>query len=174
VQALKNGALWSYLGNAKAYKCKSDRTEQLRSYAVSRAMNGQTVYNQSPFVGAAPCVDCQKTDIQPYRDFVQIQKPSSKAVFVDAASRTDYIVGSFYPFTKHPMGSYFWYQADSRNITSRHFKGFNLSYADLSVGHYKYKDKRSIELSKWNIDPYGASSNNKDLENMIRFFSGRK
>lgn len=165
IEAFKNGVLWPYIGNPKTYKCKSDQTSQLRSYAISHAMHGE----------AAPCVNCIKKEFKLFHDRIQIKNPSSKAVFVDAASSTDWIVGAFSPFKKYPNGPFLWDQSKSRNITSRHFKGFNLSFADLSVGRYEYKDERSIKLSNWDIGAYEASlGKNKDLDNMIRYFSGHK
>ncbi|MHC4757766.1 MAG: type II secretion system protein [Planctomycetota bacterium] len=41
-QAVKDGALYRYTYMVDLYKCKSDMTELVRSYSLSRTMNGKT------------------------------------------------------------------------------------------------------------------------------------
>jgi prepilin-type N-terminal cleavage/methylation domain-containing protein/prepilin-type processing-associated H-X9-DG protein len=149
-QAIKQGALWEYTGQLESYRCKSDTSELIRSYCISRAMNGAT------------CT-CKEDHVNPFRMMSEIVRISEKIVFVDAASREKWIEGSFAPFQHTEPNEPTWYVRPSRTITARHAKGFNASFAD---GHCKwigYKDKRSVDLAYWRISPELASGNNEDL-----------
>ncbi len=149
-QAIREGALWEYIGQLESYRCKSDKSGLLRSYCISRAMNGAT------------CT-CQEDHVNPYRMLSEITRISEKMVFVDAASRERWIEGSFAPFRETEPNEPTWYVRPSRTITARHSKGFNASFADAHCQWFRYKDKRSVDLANWTISPEQASGNNEDL-----------
>ncbi|MHC4213265.1 MAG: type II secretion system protein, partial [Planctomycetota bacterium] len=149
-QAIKDGALWEYVGQLESYRCKSDTSKLLRSYCISRAMNG------------ANCT-CQEDKINPFRMISEIVRISEKMVFVDAASREKWIEGSFAPFLHIEPNEPTWYVKPSRTITARHTKGFNASFADAHCQWIRYKDKRSVDLAYWRISPELASDKNEDL-----------
>lgn len=160
-QAIKEGALWDYIGQLENYRCKSDTSGLLRSYCISRAMNGAT------------CT-CQEDQVNPFRMLSEITQISEKMVFVEAASRQKWIEGSFAPFRETEPNEPTWYVKPSRTITARHTKGFNASFADAHYEWFRYKDKRSLELAKWTISPELASGNNQDLIRIVEAVKSRR
>lgn len=159
--AIKNGALWPDVRTIELYKCKSDPTNLLRSYAISRAMNGSTC-------------NCEHDNINPFRTLSQISASAEKMVFTDAISRTEWIDGSFCPVKDVEAHPPKWFLSNSRNITARHNGGFNLSFADVHCERIRWKDPRTVALANWQIDPDEASDNNPDLELMVRMLKAFK
>ncbi len=160
-QAIKEGALWEYIGLLESYRCKTDTSGLIRSYCISRAMNGAT------------CT-CQEDHVNPYRMLSKITRISDKMVFVDAASRERWIEGSFAPFQENEPNEPTWYVRPSRTITARHLKGFNASFADTHCEWFRYKDKRSVDLAYWRISTELASGNNEDLIRIVEAVKSRR
>jgi len=158
-EAIKNGVLWSYAEVMDVYKCKTDRSELLRSYALSRAMNGKTC-------------NCEHDNIKPFTNWSGILRPGEKLVFTDAISRMGWIDGSFCPIADISAEPPEWFIRDSRNITARHGDGCNLSFADIHCEYWKWRDTRTVELANWEIDPSDASDDNADLERMVQLLKG--
>lgn len=159
--ALKNGVLWwPYAGRSSdLYNCKSDGSELLRSYSISRTMNGKTC-------------NCEHDNIRAFRTLGQITRNARKMVFIDASSRMGWIEGSFCPVVQIDAVPPQWFLRDSRNITARHGDGCNLSFADLHGEYWKWKDQRTAKLANWGIDPEDASAGNRDLQRMVRLLRG--
>lgn len=158
--AIKNGVLWPFNGEALGlYKCKSDPSELLRSFAISRTMNGKTC-------------NCEHDNIKPFRVLSQISRPANKMVFVDASSRTRWIEGSFCPIVDIEARPPEWFLKNSRNISARHSNGCNVSFADFHCEYWKYKDERTVKLAYWKINPIEASNENRDLERMVELLKG--
>lgn len=156
-QALKDGAMWPYLKMANIYKCKTDQSSFLRSFAISRMMNGNT----------------STAEIIPYRSSGNIPRPAEKVVFLDAASRIGWIDGSFWPFQDITSGQPTWFFTDSRNITARHANGCNISFADMHVEYLKWNDRRTENVADWQVVcPLEASVNNKDITNLLELMKG--
>jgi prepilin-type processing-associated H-X9-DG protein len=105
--------------------------------------------------------------ITAYQTSSEIHRPSEKMVFVDAASRLQWIADSFWPVD---MGTSAirWRILNEHNITARHNDGCNMSFADFHCEHWKWKDPRTIKLAYWEIRPDEASDNNIDLERVIK------
>lgn len=162
-QAIENGVLWRYAGQVlKLYKCRSDRSELLRSFSISRAMNGKTC-------------NCEHDNINPFRLHSEITRPGERMVFIDADSRWKWINGSFCPISDINAKPPEWFLRgdNSRNITARHSNGCNLSFADLHGEYWKYRDSLTVELADWLTSPADASDNNPDLERMVELLEGR-
>jgi prepilin-type processing-associated H-X9-DG protein len=160
--AIRVGRLWPYTGGSvDLYKCHSDATDILRSYAISRAMNGKTC-------------NCEHDNIKPFRLYSQISMPSERLVFVDAASRLPWIEGSFCQVEQIDAIPTTWYLRISRNITARHSNGCNLSFADGSCRYWKYRDERTVALANWEIAPEEASDYNVDLDRMVQLLQGKR
>ncbi|MHC4573268.1 MAG: hypothetical protein ACYS76_03925, partial [Planctomycetota bacterium] len=87
-------------------------------------------------------------------------------------SRERWIDGSFSPVKQIDAEPPEWYCAPSRNITARHDGGFSLSLADGHWEYWKYKDPRTVRLTKWEIGPDAASPNNVDLRHMVDALEG--
>jgi len=159
--ALKKGALWRHARTSKVYKCKSDSSELVRSYSLSRAMNGKTC-------------DCEDDNIKPFKKYTAISRPAQKMAFIDASTREKWIDNSFSAVADIEAVSPQWLIRDSRNITARHSGGCSLSFADGHSEYWRYADQRTIELANWQIGPDEASEGNRDLERMVRLLRGRE
>ena len=156
-QAIKDGVLWPILNDVKVFKCKTDMTELVRSYALCRAMNGHGC-------------SCDGAAIESYKSYTSIRMPSEKPVFIDASSRLGWIDGSFWPIDI--QNGLVWFRKDSRNITARHGEGTNITFADLHYEYLKWRDGRTVEFSEWGMDAAEASVNNRDLETAYNMLKG--
>lgn len=159
-QAIKEGALWTYVSVLGVYKCESDRSDLLRSYSLARAMNGSTC-------------GCDAGHISPFRTLATITGAAEKMVFTGAASREKWIEGSFSAVMEINAVPPEWLVKLSRNITARHSDGFNLSFADTHCEYWKYKDPRTVQLANWEIEPEEASADNADLLRMVEWLKGK-
>jgi prepilin-type N-terminal cleavage/methylation domain-containing protein/prepilin-type processing-associated H-X9-DG protein len=160
VEAIKEGVLWRYIKAIEIYKCRTDRSELLRSCAISRTMNGQTC-------------GCVNDNINPFKSYPTIRQPSERLVFTDATSRTGWIDGSFCPVNDIKEEPLKWTNRLNMNITARHDGGTNISLADGHCEYLKWKDRRTIELAQWNISPAEASDNNPDLLRLAEMIKGQ-
>jgi prepilin-type N-terminal cleavage/methylation domain-containing protein/prepilin-type processing-associated H-X9-DG protein len=161
-RAIRAGRLWPYTGESvDLYKCHSDASERLRSYAIARAMNGKTC-------------NCEHDNINPFRLYSQISMPSDRLVFADAATKLSWIEGSFCQVKEIDAIPPTWFVRTSRNITARHGDGCNLSFADGSCRSWKYRDKRTIALANWELGPDEASEYNVDLDRMVQLLRGKR
>ena len=154
--AIEGGALWLYTERTPdLYKCKSDSSGFLRSYSISNTMGGYASGGIRPFSS------------------LSISGTSRKIVFIDAASRTRWIEGSFQPINVSSTTPRWRTENDGHNITARHSDGCNMSFADHHCKYWKWKDPRTVSLANWEIDAAAASGNNRDLERMVEVLEGR-
>lgn len=167
-RAIEIGVFWPYTEKTlELYKCKSDSTELLRSYSISRAMNGKTC-------------NCEHDNIKPFRTWSGIRMSSRKMVFVDAGSRANWIEGSFCAVEDIDAIPPKWYVRIvsgglvTRNITARHSNGCNMSFADGHCEYWKYRDPRTVDLANLRITLDEASPKNRDLEEMVQLLQGRR
>jgi prepilin-type N-terminal cleavage/methylation domain-containing protein/prepilin-type processing-associated H-X9-DG protein len=161
-KAIMAGMLWPYTGESLGlYRCKSDMTERLRSFAISRTMNGQ---------GFNPTSD----GIKPFYGWSEVTQASERLVFIDADSRTPWMEGSFRPITQIDVDEPRWLRTNICNITARHSDGCNASFADGHLEYWRYKDPRTISLANYEIEPADASEYNPDLERMVHLLDGRR
>jgi len=164
---LTDGALWSYVARqANIYKCKSDRTKLVRSYSLSRAMNGKH----------CDCEYDNRDNLRRWMIYTRIPKPGAKLVFIDAGSREKWIEGSFNPIkdVSEPRSQLRWSIEENRNISARHSGGCNTSFADGHCEHWKYKDRRTIEMANWRMNCNTASGDNTDIEYLVTLLTGGK
>ena len=154
--AIERGVLWAYAERTlDLYKCKSDASGFLRSYSISNTMGGYAHGRIRPFHSQ------------------DVSGSSNKIVFIDAASRTRWIEGSFQPINVSSTTPRWRSENDGHNITARHSDGCNMSFADHHCEYWKWKDPRTVELANWEIDPADASGNNRDLERLVEALEGR-
>jgi prepilin-type N-terminal cleavage/methylation domain-containing protein len=167
-EAIKSGMLWwPYAGRSTdLYKCKTDSSELLRSYSISRTMNGKTC-------------NCEHDNINAFRTLGEISRPAEKLVFTDAMSQDKWIENSFCPIVDIEAEQMMWNVrrgADgliTQNITARHADGCNISLADLHCEYWKWKDRRTVKLADWQeISPNDASPGNLDLDLMVGLLKG--
>jgi prepilin-type N-terminal cleavage/methylation domain-containing protein/prepilin-type processing-associated H-X9-DG protein len=165
--AIKDGVLYKYLETVKAYKCKSDSSELVRSYSISNTMNG---YN------------CKCGNIEtPYTAMSEIPSPTEKMVFVDADSVGPYstenkwIMGGFDPATDIEPDIAEW-DMDylvTNNVTARHRDGFNLSFADGHVGRRSIKDSVTLRIADWDFSYNELALDNVDLQYLLEVMKGK-
>jgi len=145
-QAIKNGVLWPYVAETlDVYKCKSDRSERLRSYAIIESMNG---WEQSSV--AHPM----------YRRLSDVTPAGQRMVFLDAECLTPWISGPF-PVPRMNMGNdqILWTLDPTHSITARHSRGCNVSFADGHCEYLKYRDPRTVSLADLEADDRDLSDN---------------
>jgi prepilin-type N-terminal cleavage/methylation domain-containing protein/prepilin-type processing-associated H-X9-DG protein len=161
-EAIMAGVLWPYAGETlKLYKCKSDLSYRLRSYALSRSMNGQAY-------GLA------NDNVKSFRAWSEITRPSERLVFIDGACRTAWMEGPFCAVRQIGEAAPEWSISDSRNITARHSDGCNTSLADGHCEYWRYRDPRTILLANYEINPVQASQYNDDLERAADLLEGKQ
>jgi prepilin-type N-terminal cleavage/methylation domain-containing protein/prepilin-type processing-associated H-X9-DG protein len=154
--AIRDGVLWPYTEQTLGlYKCKSDSSTLLRSYAISNTMGGW-----------------RRDGIGPCHGLGDISRAAEKMVFTDAGTRLPWIVDSFWP-VDIDNARMRWRLRDGHNLTARHAGGSNLSFADFHCEYWKWKDTRTEALAYWEIDPADASDNNADLTRMVELLEGR-
>ncbi|MGD9110106.1 MAG: type II secretion system protein [Phycisphaerales bacterium] len=164
IQAIEDGVLAPYLSySAGVYKCKGDKTEMVRSYAISNTMGGRNW-----------CIDCGYT--QPFSDWARIDRPAQRLVFIDADSTASigqrmWIIGGFWPVDWKDkvwwLGNY-----ELNNITARHIEGCNFSFADTHCEYRRWKDKRTVDIANWDSSQDGQNGGNKDLEFFFEVLKG--
>lgn len=160
--AIEAGTLWPYTGQAlELYKCKSDSSDLLRSFALSRAMNGKTC-------------NCEHDNIKPFHMWSEITMASRRMVFIDATCRTEWIEGSFCAVQQIDAIPPAWFARDSRNISARHRDGCNVSFADDHGEYWKFEDPRTVALANWEMSPEEASEANPDLDRMVQLLQGKR
>ena len=166
--AIKKGVLWwPYAGRSLGvYNCKTDPSGLLRSYSISRAMNGKTC-------------NCEHDNINAYRTLNEISRGAEKMVFTDATSHHKWIERSFCPIVDIEAEQPEWnVRKDAEGIiiqiiTARHGDGCNLSFADMHCEYWKWSDRRTVRLADWEeISPAEASPGNVDLERMVKLLKG--
>ena len=144
-QAIAEGVLWRYTEETLGlYRCKSDRSNFLRSYSLSLHIDG---------------------------NLSNISRSSSKIVFVDAGSSWRWIHDSYFPIKKQCAGGGQWWPWDDpyhrQQITARHNDGFNMSFADFHCGWRTWKDQRTVKFANQEISAEEASVNNPDIERLL-------
>jgi len=143
-QAIENGVLWPYTEfTLGLYKCKSDRSDFLRSYSISAGLRASSG---------------------------NIARPSGKMVFVDATSNWEWINGAFSPVDCSSETPQWlpWDPQHLQQITARHHGGFNLSFGDFHCEYWKFKDLRTIRFANQEISADEASDNNRDIERLLK------
>lgn len=127
--AIRDGLLWSYLENLDVYNCPTDRSDRLRSYALSFAMGG---------VGSRDGL----------QSVIKAPRTSGKLVFIDSEPgcpcSNKWIAGSFSPIKANARE---WVRFKIRSdMTMRHSGGCNVAMADGSCTSWKWRDPQTIEF----------------------------
>jgi len=158
--AIRSGVLWPYAGSLKNYHCPSDQSE------FTCTMKHVCSYGMNDYLGEkggnrANCRHVHKID--------DIATPADVFVFLDEEDYRDRNWGSFviplygedqsasYRFGDHP-GTW-------------HLDGICLSFADGHAEYWKWKDRRTMQVTwvdaVWDDVP---SPRNPDLKRLIRAF----
>lgn len=167
--AIKEGSLWPYTETVGVYKCPTYRGPLVRHYGLSATLGGAHFGMWSW--------------TKPFRTLSEIRRPGEKLVFIDADNCRNYqgtagVITEFFPMHKRREPIIWDISTAWLDITARHNNGCNLSFADMHVEYWKYRDKRTVGIAAENQpDPdtiEKASINNPDLERMIRLIRAKK
>ena len=152
--AIKGGVLWPYTQDVSIYKCKNGQAAYLRNYSISKTMGGR---------GG-----------QTYKTLTNISRPSTKLVLIG-----NYTGGGRYGEDIWLAGPYMvddltgvpkWTVVMNKTVAICHSNGCNLSFADGHCEYWKWKDPRTIECVKHEIDKDEASIDNLDLERVYNAY----
>ena len=126
ILAIEQGALYPYVEAAKAYRCPTSKEYELRSYSIPDFFGNKRISGHETVA---------------YQDVLykmgQITMPSERIIFLDEG----YI--SYGGFTIYYYEAKWWDWPPTR-----HDDGITIGYADGHSGFVKWKDKRTIELSR--------------------------
>jgi prepilin-type N-terminal cleavage/methylation domain-containing protein/prepilin-type processing-associated H-X9-DG protein len=147
-KGIVDGLLYRYGSNVRLYKCPTGVRGEVVTYAIPDAMNGYY---------AIPGAEDQ---IKRLRS--QIRNLSEQIVFLDE--------GRLSPssWTVYYDREQWWDQ-----ITARHGDGTNFSFVDGHGEYWKWKDPRTLEVARMDIDEWqngarlssmAASAGNEDLQ----------
>lgn len=154
LNAIRNGQLFPYIPNIKAYRCPVARKYEMRTYSCTHAMNGYPVQG-------GPVVKKINT----------IKSPARRLVFLD-----DYGEDWDAAWTVCYSQPRWW-----NPVPMRHGPGTVVSHADGHSNWWNWKDPRTVALSKlsWEeAEALRASSqveqpDNQDLRNIQKAYWGK-
>jgi prepilin-type N-terminal cleavage/methylation domain-containing protein/prepilin-type processing-associated H-X9-DG protein len=171
---IKQGALFPFCNNLKAYRCPTGIRGNYLTYAVVDSMNGRP--RPGTFNGTVQLPTSGKrfeTTVLFIKNLTEIGKPApaERMVFIDEGRTT----GDSYAvhWEQHQ-----WWDAPA----SRHGFGTTFSFADGHVEYWKWSDPRTIEGGKavlepgdkwWNIRATLAIGGNVDLYRIQKAVWGR-
>ena len=158
IRDLRRGLIFPYCPSEKLFKCPTGIRGEVVTYAIPDAMNGHWSISES----IKPYIRTLKT---------QIKKPSEQIVLLDE--------GRLSPssWTIHFDQERWWDQ-----ITARHGDGTNFSFADSHTEYWKWKDPRTLDVAKMEINAWqngprlsGESTQpgNEDLHRVQRGVFGK-
>ena len=112
------------------YKCPTGVRGEVVTYAIPDAMNGYWSITES----IKPHIKTLKT---------QIRNPSEQIVFLDEGRLS-------------PSSWTIWFDQERwwDQITARHGDGTNFSFADSHSEYWKWKDPRTLDVAKMEIDAW--------------------
>jgi len=150
IDAIKNGALFPYVKNLKVYSCPTLLAGNVRTYAMTDAMN------------------CQGWDPQPdgawprlrLRHETEIHRPHYRMTFLDDGGTAGAALGGWTLWSIH-SGANAWIWWDPPPI--RHGDGTNFAFVDGHAEYWKWEDPRTV---RWGLQMRATSPpqpNNEDL-----------
>ena len=147
IQAIKRGVLYPYTPNPKAYRCPTSERIELRCYSIPDFFGNSGINGHETMGG-----------LEAVLTTVDIRRPSERIIFLDEGYAT---YGGF---------TVYYDQASWWDIPpTRHNNGITLGYADGHSGFVKWRDKRTIDLSR-RIS--GTSPDQDDNEDLVMIQKG--
>ncbi len=135
-QAIKNGALFPYVRELKAYKCPNVERKIMDSYNwTSPPVRTYSI------VDSMNCIEAlDQTSMKAIKKRMQIKNAPYRAVFLDDGGTCPSAWGGWTVYTSQ------WQWWDPPPV--RHGDGTNFSFADGHADYHKWEDKRTIEMGK--------------------------
>ena len=127
IGGIRDGLLYTYCANEKLYKCPTGVRGEVITYSIPDSMNG---YYHIP--GTEDQIKTRRS---------QIRNASTQIVFLDEGRLSPSSWTIYYDQEQ------WWDQ-----ITARHGDGTNFSFADGHSEYWKWKDVRTLEIAKMDID----------------------
>jgi len=162
VDAIRDGALYSYVKTERLYKCPTGLRGEMRTYAIVDSMNGW------------PLPDPELRKKIQITKRLKIKRPGDRVVFVDEGWAT-------FASWSVPYGTEAWWGStvsvggiqagDNRHKDPppvRHGNGTAFSFADGHSEHWKWKDPRTIEYGLLQVGANPAQPGNVDLHKVQR------
>jgi prepilin-type N-terminal cleavage/methylation domain-containing protein/prepilin-type processing-associated H-X9-DG protein len=151
-QAILDGALYPYAKNVKVYSCPTLLAGNLRTYALSDAMN---------CVGwPRPIGDAPPYDRVMLKHVEEIQNPHETIVFLDDGGTGGAALGGWTNYADQ------WRWWDPPPI--RHGDGTTFSFVDGHVEYWKWQDPRTIpwglKMKAGTNDPEAIQQGNLDIQ----------
>jgi prepilin-type N-terminal cleavage/methylation domain-containing protein/prepilin-type processing-associated H-X9-DG protein len=152
LEGIRDGLLYAYCPNAKLYKCPTGIRGEIITYAIPDSMNG---YYYIP--GAENQIKTRRS---------QIRNASVQIVFLDEGRLSPSSWTVYYDQER------WWDQ-----VTARHGDGTNFAFADGHSEYWKWKDVRTLEIAKMDINEWqdvarltnmAISYGNEDLHRVQR------
>lgn len=139
IKHITDGFLWQYVGAYESYKCPGDKKVHLRSYSIANTMNGESAWDNGPYI---------------VRKTTHIVQPTEKFVFLDNDDPRTYRLG---PWVCHIEVESF---VDP--VSLWHNDRGNLGFADGHAEARRWLDPRTIQIARDGLF-YQRSRNNQDL-----------
>jgi prepilin-type N-terminal cleavage/methylation domain-containing protein/prepilin-type processing-associated H-X9-DG protein len=128
IKKLMTGALWTYLNDAKIYRCTEAKREMHRTYSIVDSMNA----SWSGMTGAG-----FGKEGEVYKNLGQVKKATEKIVFVEEGFPSSDAFEVLYE-------KEWWLDVPQ----APHVKGSNFGYADGHAEFWKWEDPRTMFWSK--------------------------
>jgi len=151
VADIKDGALWPYVKNLKAYKCPAAKKNHLRTYSTSDGINSLTWV--------------PKTSALLVKRLTQIKRCSERFVFI--CEGNNMTTEGWLAYYHAPI----WGDMPPRI----HGHGMTIAFADGHSSYYKYQDYRTIGYieGKRDMECIGLQYGNEDIHYMQRGVWGK-
>jgi prepilin-type N-terminal cleavage/methylation domain-containing protein/prepilin-type processing-associated H-X9-DG protein len=152
LEGIRDGLLYEYCPNAKLYRCPTGIRGEFITYAIPDSMNGYY------------CIPGAEDQIKTLRS--QIRNASAQIVFLDEGRLSPSSWTIYYDQER------WWDQ-----VTARHGDGTNFAFADGHSEYWKWKDVRTLEIAKIDINEWqntarftnmAISYGNEDLHRVQR------
>jgi prepilin-type N-terminal cleavage/methylation domain-containing protein/prepilin-type processing-associated H-X9-DG protein len=152
LDGIRDGLLYEYCPNAKLYKCPTGIRGEMITYAIPDSMNG---YYHIP--GTENQIKTRRS---------RIRNASTQIVFLDEGRLSPSSWTIYYDQER------WWDQ-----VTARHGDGTNFAFADGHSEYWKWKDVRTLEIAKMDINEWqnvamltnmAISLGNEDLHRVQR------
>ena len=159
IKAIKEGALFRYCNNEKAYRCPTGLRGEMRTYSIVDSMNG--------WPSSGPRV----------KNRMELTRPGERVVFLDEGWVT--FASWSVPYDREAWwGSVVTVPGILNNRHNdpppvRHGNGTNFSFADGRSEYWKWKDRRTISYGKLEVGSGPDQPGNPDLHRVQKAVWGK-